>query len=137
MSKEFHVFTLHESTHEQAVVFEVDRDEDNSVELGDVYLVSTSNMGEIKTRLNFQNIIGAIIENKGGNIDDKDVDTVLDVFGDLISEEHRQEITEELEEKQHDVMTMSVGNLLIASEIVAGLNPDELPETIEKLKRDM
>ena len=134
MSKEFHVFTYHETNHEQAVVFEVNRETDDTVELMDIYLVSTSKMGELKTKLNFQNIISCIVKNKGGNIDDKDVDTVLDVFGDLISDEHRQEIREELDEKQTDITTMSVDSLIMASELISGLDPESLPEMIEKLK---
>lgn len=124
MSKEFHVFTYQETNHEQAVVFEVDRDKDNTVELTDIYLVSTSKMGELKTKLNFQNIIRSIIDNKGGNIKDSDVDTVLDVFGDLISEEHRLEIREELDEKQTDIFQMDPESLISACEIVSYLDPE-------------
>lgn len=124
MSKEFHVFTYQATNHEQAVVFEVNRDEDNCVELTDVYLVSTSKMGEIKTKLNFQNIIGHIIQNKGGNIEDKDVETVLDMFDDLISEEHKTEIREELEEKQSDIYQMDPETLISACELVSFLDPE-------------
>ena len=134
MSKEFHVFTYKEENHEQAVVFEVNRETDDTVELMDIYLVSNSKMGELKTKLNFQNIISSIVKNKGGNIDDDDVETVLDIFGDLISEEHRQEIRLELDEKQTEITTMSVGSLIMASELIAGLDPEILPEMIEKLK---
>lgn len=137
MSKEFHVFTYQEPNHEQAVVFEVDRDIDNSVELTDIYLVSTSKMGELKTKLNFQNIIRHIIDNKGGNIDDRDVDTVLDVFGDLIPEEHREEIRDELDEKQKDVFTMNPESLIIASDLISGIDEHEYPEMIEKLTKGL
>jgi hypothetical protein len=136
MSKEFHVFTYKEPNHEQAVVFEVNRETDDTVELMDIYLVSTSKMGELKTKLNFQNIISQIVRTKGGNVDDNDVDTILDVFGDLISDEHRQEITTELEEKQTNIYTMSVGSLLMASELIAGLDPNTYTEMIEKLSKD-
>ena len=134
MSTEFHVFTYKELNHEQAVVFEVNRCEDDTVELLDIYMVSTSKMGELRTKLNFQNIISSIIKTKGGNVNDESVPDIMDVFGDLISEEHKQEITLELEEKQTDIMHMSVDSLLMACDVVAGLDPKTYPEMIEKLK---
>ena len=137
MSKEFHVFTFNNDNHEQAVVFEVDRDNDNSIELGDVYLVSSSNMGELKTKLNMQNIIGHILENKGGNINDTGVEHVMDVFTDFISDEHKQQIKQEMTEKQTNVETMNPERLIVASELISGLNPDSYPELIEKMKRGL
>jgi len=137
MSKEFHVFTYQETNHEQAVVFEVNRESDDTVELMDIYLVSTSKMGELKTKINFQNVITSIVRNRGGNVEDSSVDTILDVFGDLIPEEHREEIREEINERQTDITKMSVDSLLTASELIAGLDPNSYPEMIENLKKDM
>jgi len=124
MSKEFHVFTYQGKNHDQAVVFEVDRDIDNCVELTDIYLVSTSNMGELKTKLHFQNIIRQIIDNKGGNIQDKDVETVIDMFDELITDEHKTEIRQELEEKQSDIFQMDPQSLISACELVSLLDPE-------------
>lgn len=137
MSKEFHVFTLHETTHEQAVVFEVNRDIDNSVELGDVYLVSTSTMGELKTKLNMQNIIGHIIENKGGNVPITHVEQIIDVFDDLITDEHKIEIRDEISEIASNIENINPESLIIASEMISGMDPNSLPDYIEKLKKGL
>ena len=134
MSTEFHVFTYKELNHEQAVVFEVNRCEDNTVEILDMYLVANSKMGELKTKINFQNVISSIIHTQGGNVDDSNVPEILDVFDNLIDKEHRQQLELEFEEKQTDIMHMSVDSLLMACDVVAGLDPKTYPEMIEKLK---
>lgn len=137
MSKEFHVFNLHQDTHDQSVVFEVQRNKDNSIELGDVYLVSNSTMGELKTKLNMQNIIGHILENKGGDIPNNKIEQIIEIFDDLITDEHKQELFEEIEEQSHNVETMSANSLIIASEMISGLDPSTLPIMIEKLKQGL
>lgn len=136
MSTEFHVFTYKESNHEQAVVFEVNRCEDNTVEIIDMYLVASSKMGELKTKIDFQNVISSIIHTPGGNIEDNDVPQVLDVFDNLMSKEHRQQLELEFEEKQTDIMHMTPEHLIMACDVVAGLDPTTYPEMIEKLSKD-
>lgn len=136
MSTEFHVFTYKEPNHEQAVVFEVNRCLDDTVELLDVYIVSTSKMGEVRTKLNFQNIINSIMQTKGGNVDDENVSEIIDVFSNLISDEHKKEIETEIEERKTDIHQMNAEQLIMASELIAGLDPETYPEMIENLRNN-
>lgn len=136
MSKEFHVFTLHETNHEQAIVFEVDRDEQDSIELQDMWLVTSSKFGEIKTRLNMSNIIGHILENRGGNVEKSSVDVLMEVFEDLISDEKRQEIKDSIDNEEKDVYNMNTEELLRGSEIIGCMDPAMYPEMIENFLKD-
>ena len=96
MSKEFHVFTHQDTQYEQAFVFEVERDDD-SVEFKDLFLVTTTQHGELKTRIQFENMIQSIIHQRGGNIDENGVETVLDMFRDLIPKEKQSEIEQSIQ----------------------------------------
>ena len=136
MSTEFHVFTYKEQNHEQAVVFEVNRCEDNTVEILDMYLVANSKMGELKTKINFQNVISSIIHTPGGNVDDESVPDIIDVFDNLMDQEHKKELESEIKERQSDIMHMNVEQLIMASDLIGNLDPKSYPEMIEKLKKD-
>lgn len=101
MSKEFHVFTHQDTQYEQAFVFEVERhDEDSSVEFKDLYLVTTTKHGELRTRICFDNMIQSILHTDGGNIDENGVQTVLDMFSDLIPKEKQIELEQIIQSEQ-------------------------------------
>lgn len=99
MSKEFHIFTHQDSQFEQAFVFEVEREED-SVEFRDLLMVTTTQHGELKTRIKFEDMIQSIIHHEGGNIDDSGVNVVMDMFKDLIPAEKKVEIMQELNDRE-------------------------------------
>lgn len=100
MSKEFHVFTHQDPNYEQAFVFEVERHEtDDFVEFKDLYMVTTTKHGELKTRIKFEDMIQSIITTQGGNIDDSSVNVVVDMFKELIPEEKQIEITREISDR--------------------------------------
>lgn len=136
MSTEFHVFTYKEQNHEQAVVFEVNRCEDDTVELLDIYIVANSKMGELRTKINFQNVISSIVRTKGGNVDNESVPELIDVFSTLISDEHKKELETEFEERKTDIHQMSVEQLIMASDLIGNLDPNSYPDMIEKLMKD-
>ena len=136
MSTEFHVFTYKEQNHEQAVVFEVNRCEDNTVEILDMYLVANSKMGELKTKINFQNVISSIIHTPGGNVDDSSVPDIIDVFDNLMDQEHKKELESEIKERQSDIMHMTPEHLIMACDVVAGLDPNSYPDMIENLRNN-
>jgi hypothetical protein len=101
MSKEFHVFTHQDTQYEQAFVFEVERDQhDETVEFKDLYLVTTTEHGELRTRIQFENMIQSIIHTEGGNIEDSSVSIIIDMFKDLIPPEKKVEIESEINDRQ-------------------------------------
>ena len=101
MSKEFHVFTHTDPNYEQAFVFEVERHEtEDFVEFKDLLMITTTKHGELRTRIQFENMIQSIITTDGGNIDDSSVSVIVDMFKDLIPEEKQLEITQEINDRQ-------------------------------------
>lgn len=115
MSKEFHVFTHQDTQYEQQFVFEIERHEDDeSVEFKDLYLVTTTQHGEIRTRIVLENMIQSIIRTEGGNIDDSSVKIVVDMFKDLIPKEKQLEIEMDLDNKE--ILNIDPEELIKASE---------------------
>lgn len=100
MSKEFHVFTHQESAFELALVFEVNREEDDMIVFNDMYMVATTKHGELKTRVQFNDVISSVINTRGGNIDNYSVSTIIDVFKDLIPESKQVELQVEIDDKE-------------------------------------
>ena len=115
MSKEFHVFTHKDSSFEQAFIFEVERHEtDKLIEFKDLYMVTSTVHGELRTRIQFENMIQSIIHSEGGNIDDSSVSVIVDMFSDLIPKEKRDEINTDLADKE--IKNIDVDQLIKASE---------------------
>lgn len=101
MSKEFHVFTHQDTQYEQAFVFEVERDlHDESVEFKDLYLVTKTQHGELRNRIQFESMIQSIIHTEGGNIEDSSVSIIIDMFKDLMPPEKKVEIESEINDRQ-------------------------------------
>lgn len=101
MSKEFHVFTHKDTQYEQAFVFEVERHEnDELVEFRDLYMVTTTSHGELKTRIQFDHMIQSIIQTEGGNIDDSSVGVIIDMFKELLPKDKHDEIMDDLSDKE-------------------------------------
>lgn len=99
MSKEFHVFTHHDPSYEQAFVFEVERHEDD-VEFRDLYMLTTTKHGELKTRIQFDQMIQSVVNHEGGNVEDSSVSVIVDMFKDLIPDDKRLEISQEINDRQ-------------------------------------
>lgn len=128
MSKEFHVFTHQDTQYEQAFVFEVERHEkDELVEFKDLYMITTTSHGELKTRLCFDHMIQSIIRNEGGNIDDNSVDVIVDMFKELIPKNKHDEIMEDLSQKE--IKNIDPDQLIKANDYAVLL---EKAETIER-----
>lgn len=101
MSKEFHVFTHHDTQYEQAFVFEVERhEEDSLVEFKDLYMITTTKHGELKTRIQFDQMIQSVINHEGGNVEDSSINVIVDMFKDLIPEEKQLEIKQEINDRE-------------------------------------
>lgn len=121
MSKEYHVFTNKQNTHEQAFVFEVDRDyENHTVFLKELWMITSQNTGELKTRILFDQMLDSIINTEGGNVPDETVETVLNVFGEVLGPEKTEEVRNDLSDKS--VYKKSVEELILASELAVVLH---------------
>lgn len=104
MSKELHVFTHTDVNYQQCFVFQVDRDKDNSIVLDDLFLITSGEFGDIKTKINIDDLIQSMLDTKGGNVNPEDNHKILEVFEDLITPENKQEILEDINYKDvHDI----------------------------------
>ena len=118
MSKEYHVFTNHQINHEQAFVFEVERDNEHElIQLKELWIVTSQRNGEVKTRVMLENMIHSIVETEGGNISDESVSTVLDVFNEVLGPEKTQEVQHNVEEKI--LLKKCANDLIFASELAS------------------
>lgn len=96
---EFHIYTEVTPKYEQAHVFIVDRDEEDFVEMKELYsIVVQGEPGEVKMRLNLSGIFRAIVDTPGGNVDVLNTDTITRIFGDLIPNEIKQQIEAQAQE---------------------------------------
>lgn len=99
MTKEYHVYTNIQPDHEQAFVFEIEREDDNFV-IGDLWTITIQKNGEVRTRVNLSEIFNSISQQIGGNIDDSNMSIVMDLFKDIIPEEKQLEIQIDLIQKE-------------------------------------
>lgn len=124
MSKEYHVFTNQQPNHEQAFVFEVERDtEHDFVQLKELWIVTTQRSGEVKTRVMLENMIHSIVETEGGNVDDHSVDTILDVFSEVLGPAKTKEVSLEIDDKI--LRNHSVEDILFAADFAELSHPTE------------
>lgn len=115
MSKEFHVFTHSDIDYEQAFVFEVERHEkERLVEFKDLLMITSTKHGELRTRVQFHNMVQSILETEGGNIQNNSINVIVDMFKDLLPKEKQTEILDEVDDKK--IRNMSVEELIKMSE---------------------
>lgn len=132
MTKEYHVFTNQQSNHEQAFVFEVNREND-FFEINELWLINIHSGREIKTRINMENIMSSIGQNVGGTIKDKDMDTVLNIFKEILPEEKRLEVHIEVCQRElEQTISDPAERLIKASEYAKHLD-SEITSDVQKL----
>lgn len=96
MSKEFHIFTDTQPKYQQSFIFLVDRDNEENIIFDDLYLVTNTEHGEIRTRIKFQELIQSVLEEKGGNINNDGIVKVLELLNDVIPKEKQTEIMDDI-----------------------------------------
>lgn len=117
MTKEYHCFTHQQKTHEQAFIFEVQR-EGEYVHINELWLITTQKEGEVKTRVNLEKMFQLIGQTVGGNLDDDGVEIVVNMFEDVLPKEKQLEIQFELCEKELEKTSINSADKLIrASEL--------------------
>lgn len=127
MSKEFHVFTHHDKDYEQAFVFLVERHEtEKIVEFKDLYMVTTTDHGELKTRIQIDQMIQSIVCNEGGNIDKNGISNIIDVFRELFPKEREVELYDEL--AMEEIQNINSEQLIKCSELIKRLEDEQLNE---------
>lgn len=124
MSKEFHVFTHRDTDYEQAFVFEIERHEkEQLIEFRDLLMVTTTKHGELKTRIQFDQMIQSVITNEGGTVSDSRMNVIVDMFSELLPEEKKNEIMEDIDEKR--MKNISAEELIKASEYAVIIEQSE------------
>lgn len=94
---EYHVFTDMNEKYQSAFVFVVDREE-SRISIMDMYTITIQHRaGEIKMRMNMNQLHQMILNTPGGNIHTDDSKTLFEIFGDLIPIEIR------LKQKEQDI----------------------------------
>jgi hypothetical protein len=131
MAIELHAFTFICETHQQAFVVEVNR-EDDMVRFLEMYTVTSQKHGEVKTKINFEVMMKTIIDQVGGNIPDSHIMEVLDTLGDMVSNEKKQKIQQEIYERSE---INEAEQLVIASDLLAGLSDEKLYDLLERLRK--
>jgi hypothetical protein len=121
MTKEYHVFTHQQDTHEQAFVFSVDRLEDGGLELDELWMITIQTTGEVRSRMQFGNMLDVINNNVGGNIDD--VETIAELFKDILPKEKLDEIS--LCQTDKEQMNLDVEKLLDCDEVLGFIDKAE------------
>lgn len=91
MTIEYHIHTEQNDDYEQAYVFVVDRLESGRVDIKDMYTIVIVEGKEIRTRVRLNNLFHTIVENVGGNIDKTDATQIFNIFGNLFSEETKEQ----------------------------------------------
>ena len=114
MSKEFHVFTHQGDQYEQAFVFTVERNNDEGVEFQDLLMITQTPQGELRTVMKFDEMIHSIIRTNGGNVNDKGVCHIVDLFKDVISNEKQHELMADVYEKE--IKNLDPNELIKANE---------------------
>lgn len=125
MTKEYHAFTDIQDTHEQAFIFEVERDGEN-INLGELWMITTQDNKEVKTRVHLDKMFQQIGENIGGNLDNHGLQTIVDIFADVFSEEKQVEIQVDICQRQLDNMTLSESEKLIKASELSKRIDDEI-----------
>lgn len=119
MTKEYHVFTHQDKQHEQAFVFEVDRDE-MGIELCEMWMITIQNTNEVRSRVYLDKMLEKIHNTVGGNIDD--VDTVIELFKDVLPPEKIQEINDS--QAIRELERVSTNRLITANQYAELCHPN-------------
>jgi hypothetical protein len=137
MTKEYHVLTNIQKDHQQAFVFEVERGQDpNYISLEELWLVTVQNGGEVKSRINLRDMIRAIGHNIGGNVEDKNVPEITEVFKEVLGDEKRLEVQINLCEKEIENLSDESDKLLKAADyadILSKENSSSVQKLIDKI----
>jgi hypothetical protein len=138
MTKEFHAFTFEKKTHEQGFVFEVERDsETNDVNILELWIITMQESGEVKTRINFDQVIHSIIHNPGGNVPDEQIHTILDIFDDVLNKYKKQQLHIDLAQKELIETSNDDTELLINASIKADKHIETENKEISDLVKSM
>ena len=101
MTKEFHSCMFENSIYQQYYIFEVERDgETNDVGVLELWIVTTIDGKQIKTRINFDQVIDSITRNIGGNVLDHEVEGILDIFDVVLNKYKKQQLYIDLAKKE-------------------------------------
>lgn len=116
MSKEYHVFTHIENSHQQAFIFEVERNEiEHMIRLHELWLITSHGNQEVRSRVKIDLMIQSIAEQSGGNVDDNKLDVILDMFKDVLPNEKKHEIMLDRIEHEEELVKDMDPNLLLES----------------------
>jgi hypothetical protein len=120
MSKEYHVFTERNVTHEQAFVFEVERykstDNPDFINILELWIVTTQNGNEVKSRIKFDQMILTIGNRVGGNVSTEGMPTLVDIFKDILPNDKKYEIEIDLCKRDIDDTETTTDKLIKANE---------------------
>ena len=134
MSKEFHVFTVHAHSHEQAFVFEIERSDDlDMIQLCELWIVTSQNGGEVKSRINLENMLQKIGTTVGGNIDDSSVPELVNVFSEVLGDEKIDEIITDVQHKE--IIKQCSNDLIFANELanIAQHDNDDIQPIVDNM----
>jgi len=126
--KEFHVFTDKQNTHEQGFIFEVSRDDEDptQVRIQELWVVVEQKDSTIRTRVHLEQMVQAIIHQYGGNVPDNNMQTVLDIFTDLLPEDKKLELQVEFCQREIEHSTLTESEKLIKASEYGSLLYEEL-----------
>lgn len=125
MTKEYHAFTDIQDTHEQAFIFEVERDGEH-INLGELWMITTQGDKEIKTRVHLDKMFQQIGDTIGGNLDDEGVESIMDMFEDILPGDKRVEMQVDICQKKLDNMPISDADKLIKASELSKRIDDEI-----------
>jgi len=134
MTKEYHVFTEIEENQEHAFIFEIERDE-NYLDAKELWIINITNGTEIHMRINLQELFEKMAKNVGGNVEDESVPTIVSLLDDVLDSKKQLEVSIGLTQKNVQSPEHSEAEqIIIASDICAGLSDSSLIEMVKNLK---
>ena len=91
-SKEFHVFTLKKPDSDQAFVFNVTRNNDTSLHIHEIWIITQINGGEVKSIIDLDKMANLIGVQEGGNVDKSKFPELIETFKDVLPPHTRHEL---------------------------------------------
>ena len=125
MTKEYHAFTNMQQTHEQAFIFEVERDSTH-IRLTELWLITSQGNSEVKTRVNLDEMYNQICDTPGGNLDDDGLQSVVDMFEDVFPAKKKIELQVDICQRTIDEMDISPAEKLIKASELSKRIDDEI-----------
>lgn len=134
MSKEFHLHLTTNEKSKQAFLFTIRRNEENrTIELCDIHIITQSNGVETKTTLDMQKLTQLMGMHRGGNVLPEGLSELREVFHDSMNTEDQDHLNQLI--NMYELTQLNdAEQLIVAGEIALSAHP--VNQSIEEIVND-